>query len=215
MAVKRYNMKKLVSIVIPTWNRTELLAETLWHIAEQSYHYKEVIVVSDGQDKRLYDIVDKYDNCTDFQEINLIELGRNWSGLDKSSFGIAPLLVGYLAARGEYVMPWCDDERAVVSDHIEKMVNEIEEKDVDFVYPRVYIWRNGNRYGPESNVIGTVPPRHGEITHYLFRPENFIKFGFPDWKSHPVDWSLIEKWLKNGATYSMINEVTFEHRLDQ
>lgn len=208
----------LVTVVIPTYKRIELLIETLEHLQQQSYKKLEIIVVSDGIQKLdNYNIEGNFD-CT------VIELGRNWSGLDPSSFGIAPLLVGYLVASSDYIMPWCDDERALDDHHIAKLVYEIElerlddygvEYYADFVYPMAKIWRNGNPDGPETAIIGTEPPIHGQITHYLFRPENFIKFGYPDWGSHPVDWSLVDKWIKQGATYSMIDEVTFSHRLDQ
>ena len=71
----------LVSIVIPTWQRTELLLETLDHIQEQTYKNVEVIIVSDGP-QSLYnlDLVNR--------NYSIIELGRNWSGLMPDSFGI-------------------------------------------------------------------------------------------------------------------------------
>jgi glycosyltransferase involved in cell wall biosynthesis len=220
----------LVSIVIPTWQRPELLEETLNHIKGQAYRPLQIIVVVDGPDYTSYGIAREFS----FKELrtnfmfNINILGRNWSGLDKSSFGIAPLLVGYLLAKGTYVMPWCDDERALADYHIEKLVQLIEtplgvdECDThgrlvfpDFVYPRVHIWRNGAPSNHERRNIGMSPPAHGQITHFLFRPENLVKFGYPDWGSHPVDWSLIEKWMRNGAQWAMLDEVTFEHRLDQ
>lgn len=236
----------LVSIVIPTWQRNDLLFQTLQHISQQTYKNFEVIVVVDGPDSsvanRILNEIMAFVDGSD--SVNLIatntrvvELGRNWSGLDRSSFGIAPLLVGYLCALGEYVMPWCDDERALIPEHIEKLVNLIETpleprfifgwddyiddplkakiKYFDFVYPKVKIWRNGDPDGPETTVIGKAIPEHGQITHYLFRASNLFRFGYPDWGSHPVDWSLIQKWMRNGATWAFLDELTFDHRLDQ
>jgi hypothetical protein len=37
----------------------------------------------------------------------------------------------------------------------------------------------------------------------------------PDWGTHPVDWALVKKWMTNGARWIHLNELTFEHRLDQ
>lgn len=225
--------KPLVSIVIPTWQRIEECETTIVHIrSEQTYKNLEIIVICDGQDPLLLEhLTEQYylqHEDIEFKpegDIKFVQLGRNWSGLDPSSFGIAPLLVGYLMARGRYVMPWCDDERALIPDHIEKMVQAMETpigndnhgKLVfpDFAYPRVHIWRHNNPNNHENTIIGTAPPVHGQITHYIFRPENFIKFGYPDWNSHPVDWSLVDKWQKAGAIGAMIPEVTFEHRLDR
>lgn len=215
--------KPLVSIVIPTWQRHELLFATLRNIRKQTYagddkSYAlclEIIVIIDGLDYELQRKLINY-SAMFFYGIRTIMLGRNWSGLAPTSFGIAPLIVGYLSARGQYIMPWCDDERALVPDHIENLVNIMDSNDeIDYVYPRVHIWRNGTPNSKENAIIGVYPPVHGQITHYMFRPENFIRFGFPDWGSDPVDWSLIQKWIANGAIGFMTNEVTFEHRLDR
>jgi hypothetical protein len=144
-----------------------------------------------------------------------VELGRNWSGLMPDSFGIAPLLVGYLMARGEYVMNWSDDDRALSQSHISRLVDLLEASGADFVYPRVRIWRNGNPDGPETKTIGTDPPEHSQITHMLFRASCLHRFGMPRWGTHPVDWSLVDDWMKAGATWAMLDDCTFSHRLDQ
>jgi glycosyltransferase involved in cell wall biosynthesis len=212
-----------VSIVIPTWQRLELLLETIAHIEQQTYKHVEIIVVVDGQDKNLaQELVNEYwvqyENNLDIEHYNirLVELGRNWSSVLPNSFGIAPLLVGYLMSTGDYIMPWCDDERALVLNHIEKLAYLLDEySTVDFVYPKVKIWRNGDPDGSETDIIGTPTPAYGQITHYMFRATNLIKFGMPDWGTHPVDWSLIHKWINNGARWVYLDECTFEHRLDQ
>jgi glycosyltransferase involved in cell wall biosynthesis len=207
-------VKSNVSIVIPTWQRFELLVETLENIRQQSYDkIYEVMVVSDGYDDILDDaqIEDQFD-------IQLVLLGRNWSSKLPNSFGIAPLMVGYLMAGGDYIMPWCDDERALTVEHIEKMVSVLDEdENVKFVYPRVHIWRNGDPNGSETNIIGVCPPVENQITHYMFRASNLWEYGLPDWGTHPLDWSLVKKWMsafKGNDCCVMIDEVTFSHRLD-
>ena len=132
-----------------------------------------------------------------------------------SSFGIAPLTAGYLLARGEYVMPWCDDERALTPDHISRLVELLESSGADFVYPKVRIWRNGDPDGPETAIIGTDPPAYCQITHYLFRADNLARFSMPRWGSHPVDWSMVSDWMAAGARWAMLDDCTFTHRLDQ
>lgn len=206
-----------VSIIIPTWKRHGLLDHCIDNIMMQTYQDKEIIVVSDGQDIELIDFLTNKVTRYKFNiNLSLIQLGHNWSWLMPKSFGIAPLLVGYLAATKEYIMPWCDDERALILDHIQNLVTILDTKpEIDFVYPQVRIWRNGDPYGPETAIIGTYPPVHGQITHYLFRQTNLVKFGMPDWGSHPVDIALVEKWLANGAKCEMLPKVTFEHRLDR
>jgi len=201
--------RPLVSVVTPTWQRPDLLEETVDHVAEQDYPNVEHIIVSDGPDEL---VTRDYGFPGDGRRV---ALGRNWSGLMPESFGIAPLLVGYLMARGDYIMPWCDDERALTRDHISRLVDLLESSGADFVYPKVRIWRNGNPAGPETKTIGTDPPEYCQITHMLFRASCLHRFGMPRWGTHPVDWSLVDDWMKAGATWAMLDDVTFSHRLDQ
>lgn len=226
-----------VSIVIPTWQRSDLLRECVEHILDQTYKNTEIIIVVDGQDPSIEPtyrafLAKQVDNIllglSRYSALRLIELGRNWSGLDKKNFGYAPLLTGYWMATGLYIMPWCDDERALTNKYIERLVEAMEtpigpdESDnhgrmiyPDFVYSRVHIWRNGAPDNHENTIIGVDPPTHGQITNYMFNWNNFIRFGYPNWNKHPVDWTIIETWLANKANYVMLDECMFEHRLDQ
>jgi GT2 family glycosyltransferase len=200
-------------VVTPTWQRPELLAETIRHLREQDYPNIEHVIVSDGLDLNAEQMA--LDAMDDGENVRLCSLGRNWSGLMPESFGVAPLLVGYLMARGEYVMNWSDDDRALTKSHIDNLVDLLESSGADFVYPKVRIWRNGNPAGPETKTIGTDPPQHSQITHMLFRASCLHRFGMPRWGTHPVDWSLVDDWMQAGATWAMLDDCTFSHRLDQ
>lgn len=205
----------LVSIVIPTWQRHDLLMETIEHINNQTYSMKEIIVVCDGQDQELWQRLDDnlHIRCSYCNEgsydVTFINLGRNWSGLDSSSFGIAPLLVGYLCARGDYIMHLSDDDR-IAPDYIERLVDLLDETNADFAYSKArFFWHDQK---PEDGIdIGTDPPQHGQITSYLFRPSNLYKYGYPRFNSHPMDWSLVSDWMSNGATWAFLPEVLFWH----
>lgn len=213
--------RPLVSVVTPTWQRPELLIETIYHIREQTYPNIEHVIVSDGPDHALVwemsqrGIMPYLPMDGMRVPIRFVEIGRNWSPFLPSSFGIAPLTAGYLLARGEYVMPWCDDERALTPDHISRLVELLESSGADFVYPKVRIWRNGDPDGPETAIIGTDPPAYCQITHYLFRADNLARFSMPRWGSHPVDWSMVSDWMAAGARWAMLDDCTFTHRLDQ
>jgi glycosyltransferase involved in cell wall biosynthesis len=203
--------RPLVTVVTPTWSRPYLLAETMAHVEAQDYPNLEHIVISDGPDERAQGFLEReYGSYVRF-----VDLGRNWSGLMPDSFGIAPLMVGYLMARGDLVLPWCDDERSLAPDHISRLVGLLESTGADFVYSKVRIWRNGDPDGPETAIIGTDPPAYGQITHYLFRASNLHRFGMPRWGTHPVDWALVSEWMNAGARWAMLDDCTFDHRLDQ
>lgn len=206
--------RPLVSVITPTWQRPELLAETIRHIREQDYPMIEHWVISDGLDNSHSPYVIGTRDALPPIPLHYRCLGRNFSGLWPESFGVAPLTVGMLLARGEYLMPWCDDERALTPSHITRLVDLLESSGADFTYPKVRIWRNGDPEGPETAIIGTDPPRENQITHWLFR-RDLLRLAMPRWRSHPCDWALISDWMQAGATWAMLDELTFDHRMDQ
>nr|MBF6607613.1 glycosyltransferase family 2 protein [Flavobacterium sp.] len=53
-------MSDLVSIIIPTFNRANLLAETLDSIIQQTHTNWECIIVDDGSTDNISDIIEKY-----------------------------------------------------------------------------------------------------------------------------------------------------------
>jgi glycosyltransferase involved in cell wall biosynthesis len=209
-------MRPLVSVVTPTWQRPELLAETIRHLREQDYpNMLEHLIVSDGPDMRVEQVLDHARLRTEYGNPQLfsVQLGRNWSGLMPSSFGIAPLLVGYLMARGDYVANLSDDDR-MSPDYISRLVALLEETGADFAYSKARFYWSDQR--PEDGYdIGTDPPQHGQITSMVARTSCFWRFGMPRWSSHPVDWSLISDWISAGARWAFLPEVLFWHRADQ
>lgn len=204
--------KPLVSIITPTWQRHDLLVETIQNVREQTYPNLEHVIVSDGPDERLRDLV-AYISMQRAVPIRFEALGRNWSTFLPRSFGVAPLTVGALLARGEYHLWLCDDER-MKPDHVEHLVDLIERTGADFVYPHVLMWRMGNP--GIAWVIGTDPPEHGQFTHCLYRASALQKamycFGMPEGVEN--DWDLARRWMEAGATWAMSDRCTISHRAD-
>jgi glycosyltransferase involved in cell wall biosynthesis len=204
-------------VCTPTWQRPELLAETIRHLREQDYPNIEHVVISDGPDDGLLErmrwLRSRPVKKAGDWSARSIQLGRNWSGLMPSSFGIAPLLVGYLMARGEYVANLSDDDR-MSPDYISRLVTLLEETGADFAYSKARFYWYDQR--PEDGYdIGTDPPQHGQITSMVARTSCFWRFGMPRWSSHPVDWSLVQDWISAGAKWAFLPEVLFWHRADQ
>lgn len=211
----------LLSVITPTWQRPELLAETVAHLREQTYRPMEHVIVSDGPDSALAREV-KILQGEDVERpkaarvpIRFIQLGRNFTTEGPAnSFGIGAITAGLLLARGEYVAVHCDDERALVPNHYSRLIALLESTGADFAYPLVRIWRNGDPDGPETAIIGTDPPAYCQFTHYVARA-SLLKRAMPAWGTHPVDWSLCRAWMDAGARWAFLPELTFEHRLDQ
>lgn len=219
-------MKPLVSVCTPSWQRHDLLRDTMRHIREQTYPNLEHCIVIDGQDCEALEIIEAESRRkwrVDPESLSTLaisqiptryaELGRNWTTYLEHSRHAAPMMVAQLMASGEYLTWLADDER-MDPDHIERLVNLLEETGADFVYSMTRMWHV--KTGRERSwIIGTDPPRHGQITNVLYRATLIEKGLTRLGAGYAPDWDQIEQWIANGATWAFLPEVTFEHRADQ
>jgi len=211
--------RPLVSVITPTWNRQALLTETIENVRRQTYRPLEHVIVSDGIDpelRRAVKIVDgeQVERAAEYRvPIRFVELGRNWTGFLPRSFGVAPLTVGALMARGELQTWLCDDER-MQPDHIGHLVDLIKSTGADFVYPQVLMWRPA--YPGMAWAIGSDPPKQGQITSVLYRAaalqKAMYRFHLPAGVEN--DWDLVARWMESGATWAMSGRCTISHRAD-
>lgn len=207
--------RKLVSVVTPTWQRHELLLETMANVRAQTYRPLEHVIVSDGRHPGLEWLVKNdaaYRGPEDHVPVRYVELGRNWSSFLPDSFCAAPNVVGMLASRGEYQTFLADDERMEL-DHIESLVDALEAEGADFAYGRVRMWWNGT--SPEQGwEIGTPSPQCGQITNALWRADLLRRGLYPFGTGMTSDWALFSQWVNAGATWAYVDRVTLTHRAD-
>ena len=90
-------MSKLVSVVIPTFNRSEALTEAVKSVQNQSYKSFELIVVDDGSSDET--------RCHFGDRKDLIYLYQNNRGVS------AARNLGIRKARGEYIAFLDSDDR--------------------------------------------------------------------------------------------------------
>lgn len=208
--------RPLVSIVTGTHQRHDLLMETIENIRQQTYPGPiEHVIVSDGPDPGLLpprQILFRPDGLPPIEQ-RFAECGRHWSSFLAASISTVPFQVAQWMARGDHLMWWADDERALVPDHIEALVDLLESTDSDFVYSKVELWAKDD---PTFRmVIGRDPPALGTITHCLFRAELLDYRGFTTHVGSATDWDQISHWMAAGARWAMLDRVTFRHRLDK
>lgn len=126
--------RPLVSVIIPTYNRKNALAELLESLARQSVQEFEVIVINDHGES-----VDQLKEIFSELQLKIINLKANKGHVHARNEGLAH-------ASGEFIM-LCDDDDLITPNHIEKMLDEI--KDSDFVYSDVemveYKWEGTQR----------------------------------------------------------------------
>jgi glycosyltransferase involved in cell wall biosynthesis len=104
----------LVSVIVPTYNRPETLAEALQSIVTQTYSSIEVIVVNDGG-RDVRNVILRYASQRDIRYIHLLDnKGRS-----------AARNIGIAAAQGQY-LAYLDDDDLFYPEHLTTLVNYLE-----------------------------------------------------------------------------------------
>jgi glycosyltransferase involved in cell wall biosynthesis len=173
----------LVSIVIPTWNRADLLAtRTLPSVLRQTYRNWEVVLVGDC--------------CTDDTAERVAALGdpriRFHNLAQRGSYPADPLQRWMVAgcdpanralalARGEW-LGYLDDDDVFTDDHIEVLLAFARRTRAEFVFGTGEFQRS-----PEEWLrIGKLPPLPGNVTHssVLYRSYlGFLKYDVEAWRA--------------------------------
>ncbi len=112
---------KLVSVVIPTYNREKYLEEAIVSVINQTYKCFEILIIDDGSRENYAELIcSKYDKCTYLYKQN--------GGLSSArNFGIKH-------SKGDYIA-FLDDDDYWRSDKLEKQVAVLKNnKDIDCVH---------------------------------------------------------------------------------
>ena len=146
---------KLVSIVIPNYNRADLIRETLDSILSQSYSNWECIVVDDGSTDNSEEIIKEY--LTQDDRFSLYKRPK-----DYPKGANACRNIGLSKTNGEYVI-FFDSDDLMFENHIEVKVKALESRDYDFV-----IARTNRFYNDDPNNLG------GDLSGYDLNDKNEI-----------------------------------------
>lgn len=136
----KFKAKPLVSIVVPTFNRSRYLREALKSVLTQKFDDYEIIVVDDGSNDDTYKVTQEITD--EFGATNKLRY------IKKSHTG-APHTrnVGLEHASGEWIL-WLDDDDILVSDVLEKYVHMMSEiKDAQVFFGDLIVLRDSKPYG--------------------------------------------------------------------
>lgn len=220
--------RKLVSAITGTYNRHELVLDTIENLVASTYRPLEHIIVSDGIDPFLYAKLENellpYANGPaqwNYQgvQIKYAECGRRWSTFLAASISTIPFQVAQWMASGDYLM-WLSDDERMTPDHITKLVHLLETGNNDFVYSLCRIYFSEEIQAQQKHrlmprIIGAKPPFCGSVTNVLYRAQLLDYRGFEPHIGSGTDWDQVNHWIEAGARYDMLNEITYEHRVDK
>lgn len=205
----------LVSVVIPTYNRTgELIKRSLPSVMNQTYKNLEIIVVGDGTEQETVDAMAKitdprvlFTNLPHYPDYP--ENGLAYWAVG----GVPPLNWGLDQAKGEWLTYMGDDD-AMIKDHIEVLLNGAFEKDVEYIYSKCVVVGVGNtehdevRYG----VLGHWPPEVAGMGMGLWKASLPFRFDIGSWaRGRPCDWDFVERMLNAGVRMGYIPKVTYKY----
>ncbi|WP_254522233.1 glycosyltransferase family 2 protein [Natrinema caseinilyticum] len=128
-----------VSVVLPTYNRADIIDRAIESVLSQSYEDFELLIIDDCSTDRTVDVVKKY---TD-PRITLIRHDENKGGGAARNTGIQN-------AAGDYIA-FIDSDDSWAPDKLEKQINRFENlaQDIGVVYTGIYVVE-GDRKTPEK-----------------------------------------------------------------
>jgi GT2 family glycosyltransferase/glycosyltransferase involved in cell wall biosynthesis len=150
----------LVSVIVPTHNRPDMLNNAIRSILDQAFQDFEIIVINDaGQDIKY--IIDS------FQSTKILYLSH------ETNKGLAATRnTGIQAARGKYIA-YLDDDDMFYPDHLETLVKFLEESDYKVAYTDAYR-ATQKKDGEQYTTIRRDLPYSSDFDYDRILTENFI-----------------------------------------
>lgn len=125
----------LVSIIIPSYNSSKTIVESLNSVLEQTYTNFEIIIVDDCSTDDTVSIVESYIIKHNDIRIRLIQLEIN------TGSPAVPRNIGLDNAKGDFIA-FLDSDDLWLPQKLEIQVNEMSNKKIDFVCSSYFIRRN-------------------------------------------------------------------------
>jgi glycosyltransferase involved in cell wall biosynthesis len=201
----------LVSVLIPTYNRCQILLErALPSVLAQTYQNFEIVIVDDGSTDSTYETIKALNN----PKITVIRNSRkSYRYPNKALYhwfagGVSALNEGLPNCKGEYVAR-IDDDDIWTEDHLEKLQTYLKDTNSEFVYSHILAKMSSS--GKEE-IITNIPDRLGNTCTWLFKSylKNF-KLNIHCWRklnNRVFDVDVHSRMFKAGVKISYLEEVT-------
>ena len=182
----------LVSVIVPTYNRKDLLNLAINSINSQDYINKEIIIIGD--------------NCPEFKEIDgcrCVNLPEN-----HGAGGAVPRNYGIMLANGKWIA-YLDDDNQWEPNHISSLVPNIIQTDSDFGFSSLSI---------DGKILKCLEPVKGKIdTSAVIHKKELIKCGW--WKdrledSYSHDFAFFNRFIKAGCSWVATGKPTVIYNKD-
>lgn len=204
-----------VSVIMATYNRSESIGESIQSVLNQTFQDFELIVINDGGNDEVKDIVDSFKSS----KIKYHKLSEN-RGL------ACAMNEGILRAEGKYIA-YLDDDDIYYPDCLETLVQALDENTCKFVYLNTkavigeyedgefkplrtkFLW--DKEFNKDDLLLGNyIWP--GSIMHHksIFNEVGLIDESIP----MSMDW---EMWLRSSLKFNFrhVSKTASEYRIKQ
>jgi glycosyltransferase involved in cell wall biosynthesis len=202
----------LVTIRIPTYNRSDALAErALPSALRQTYERLEVLVVGDGTDAA----TDRLMAGVRDPRVRYVNLPR--PGLYPADpqqrwrvSGTQPMNAALLLARGAWIAP-CDDDDELTDDHVEVLLAEAKRRRLELVHSATETFFADGSHGH----LGAPELTVGQVTHGSVLYSMGLRFLTYSATCHripePHDWNLWRRMRDLGVRMGYLDRVTYRY----
>jgi hypothetical protein len=202
----------LVSVVIPTYDRGDLLVtRAIPSALDQTYTNVEIVIVGDGApDGTGRQIADLADGRIRYMNLSY----RGPYPEDRRDFwhvaGVPARNAAVAWARGVWIAP-LDDDDAFHPDHIAHLLGRAQRDQLEVVYGRLRcVMNDGTEF-----TLGAYPPTVGQFGWQgaMFHSGlGFFEMELADELFFsPADWALCRRMLRTGVRFGMVDEVVTDH----
>lgn len=186
----------LISIIIPSYNRANLIGNTIRSVINQTLSNWELIIVDDGSNDNTEEAISSF--LVD-SRIKYVHRPK-----DRLSGGNAARNYGFELSKGEYVK-WLDSDDLLAPHCLEKQIQLMEEGDYDVVFSRSRFFSAQDEYGNFTwdKYWSKSFPLSYPFTNYLF---GNIRFSTADglWNKKFIENTPFKEDLKNSQEWLML-----------
>jgi glycosyltransferase involved in cell wall biosynthesis len=206
------NFEPFVSLIIPTYNRSELfVARTLPSILSQTYKHFELVVVGDCCDNKNAHILNESARINGFRFINLPERGKYPEDTKLKWFvaGTVPINKALDEAKGEWIL-YMDDDDVLTPDHIKILVEHGVNSDAEFVSASYNVLDSNYNVVQRLTPFNVIELVGGHATWMYRKYLKLFKYSTTSYKKSwncPADIDRVLRMRNAGVKMSHIDEV--------
>jgi len=144
-------MSKAFSVIVPSYNRADLVSATIDSLLQQILSPVEIIIVDDGSTDHTKEVVAGYGAQVRFIQLN-------------NSGPAAARHAGVLASTCEYIA-FCDSDDVWLPDHLSKLAQALEGAKTPYAFSNFSEVRNGR--WEQADKFSTAPPGYWQFKKQL------------------------------------------------